>query len=125
MQYCGGGAGGQVRAVQRIAAVALRQRQLPLLRVVHSRWRNPHAAADEVDGIAMPAGLRYTRQPYVARRGDEDGICHAGIDAFLSRALGKVDRIQYRVAEGAAPAGGDPDRGRDAIWKWCSRIRCC
>ena len=25
----------------------------------------------------------------------EDGTCHAGIDAFLSRALGKIDRISY------------------------------
>jgi glycine cleavage system H lipoate-binding protein len=25
----------------------------------------------------------------------DDGVCHAGIDAFLSRALGKIDRISY------------------------------
>jgi len=30
----------------------------------------------------------------------EDGICHAGIDAFLSRALGKIERISYVWTKG-------------------------
>ena len=30
----------------------------------------------------------------------EDGICHAGIDAFLSRALGQVERISYVHCKG-------------------------
>jgi glycine cleavage system H lipoate-binding protein len=30
----------------------------------------------------------------------DDGICHVGIDAFLSRALGKIDRIRYLWLKG-------------------------
>jgi glycine cleavage system H lipoate-binding protein len=30
----------------------------------------------------------------------EDGVCHAGIDAFLSRALGKIDGISYVWTKG-------------------------
>lgn len=49
---------------------------------------------EEVDGIPMPGRLRYTPNHMWLDVG-EDGVCHAGIDAFLSRTLGPVDRLTY------------------------------
>jgi len=60
---------------------------------------HPVAAHDEVDGIAMPAELSYAANHLWLEIG-EGGRCHAGIDAFLSRALGKVERIQYVWQQG-------------------------
>jgi glycine cleavage system H lipoate-binding protein len=50
------------------------------------------ALGEPVDGVAVPAWLRYSSN-HMWLDVTEDGVCHAGIDAFLSRALGKVDRI--------------------------------
>jgi glycine cleavage system H lipoate-binding protein len=55
---------------------------------------HPVLRGPEVDGIAMPDGLRYSAN-HMWLDITEDGTCHAGIDAFLSRALGKVERIAY------------------------------
>jgi glycine cleavage system H lipoate-binding protein len=55
---------------------------------------HPAARADEVDGIAMPNWLRYSAN-HMWLDVTEDGTCHAGIDAFMSRVLGKVERIAY------------------------------
>jgi len=55
---------------------------------------HPGLRAEEVDGIAMPGWLRYSAN-HMWLDVTEDGTCHAGIDAFLSRALGKVERIAY------------------------------
>ncbi len=52
---------------------------------------HPSAA---VDGAAPPSWLKYSAN-HMWLDVTEDGVCHAGIDAFLSRALGKVDRISY------------------------------
>ena len=60
---------------------------------------HPGPPADEVDGIAMPAGCSYAANHMWLEVG-EDGKCHAGIDAFLSRALGKVERIRYVWQQG-------------------------
>jgi len=56
--------------------------------------------AVEGDGIATPSWLRYSVN-HMWLDVTEDGVCHAGIDAFLSRALGKVDRISYVWQKGA------------------------
>jgi len=42
----------------------------------------------------MPRGLQYSAN-HMWLDVTEDGTCHAGIDAFLSRALGKVERVAY------------------------------
>ena len=55
---------------------------------------HPAPAAEQVDGIALPGWLQYSAN-HMWLDVTEDGVCHAGIDAFLSRALGKVDRISY------------------------------
>jgi glycine cleavage system H lipoate-binding protein len=55
---------------------------------------HPGGHAQEVDGIQMPDWLRYSAN-HMWLDVTEDGTCHAGIDAFLSRALGKIERIAY------------------------------
>jgi glycine cleavage system H lipoate-binding protein len=59
---------------------------------------HPEEAA-EVDGIAMPDGLEYSAN-HMWLDATEDGVCHAGIDAFLSRALGRIERIGYVWTKG-------------------------
>lgn len=49
---------------------------------------------EEVDGVRMPGWLRYTTNHMWLDVGP-DGRCHAGIDGFLARALGTVERITY------------------------------
>jgi glycine cleavage system H lipoate-binding protein len=66
---------------------------------VYLGMAHPNAGA-ESDGIATPAWLRYSAN-HMWLDVTEDGVCHAGIDAFLSRALGKVDRISYVWQKGA------------------------
>ncbi len=46
------------------------------------------------DSIAVPGWLRYSAN-HMWLDVTEDGICHAGIDAFLSRALGPIERLTY------------------------------
>ena len=55
---------------------------------------HPARSAEQVDGIPLPGWLQYAAN-HMWLDITEDGTCHAGIDAFLSRALGKVDRISY------------------------------
>jgi len=55
---------------------------------------HPAPPAETVDGIPMPGELRYSAN-HMWLDVTEDGVAHAGIDAFLSRALGNVDRISY------------------------------
>ena len=63
---------------------------------------HPGAPAGDVDGIPLPDWLRYSANHMWLDIG-EDGICHAGIDAFLSRALGQAERISYVWQRGRAP----------------------
>ena len=55
---------------------------------------HPALPGDEVEGMAFPDRLRYSAN-HMWLDASEDGICYAGIDAFLSRALGPVERISY------------------------------
>ncbi len=55
---------------------------------------HPHLRANDVDGLNMPDWLQYSAN-HMWLDVTEDGLCHAGIDAFLSRTLGKIDRISY------------------------------
>jgi glycine cleavage system H lipoate-binding protein len=59
----------------------------------------PGTPAEEVDGLAMPGRLRYSAN-HLWLDVSEDGICHAGIDAFLSRVLGPVDRLTFVQVKG-------------------------
>ncbi len=60
----------------------------------------PQEAPEEVDGLPVPGWLDYSRNHMWLDLTD-DGVCHVGIDAFLARALGKVDRISYVGSKGA------------------------
>ncbi len=60
---------------------------------------HPRIVAEEVDGIPVPEWLRYSTNHMWLDVG-EDGYCHAGIDGFLSRALGRAERISYVWQQG-------------------------
>jgi glycine cleavage system H lipoate-binding protein len=49
---------------------------------------------EDVDGVRVPSWLRYTTNHMWLDAGP-DGRCHAGIDAFLARALGTVEKVSY------------------------------
>ena len=56
---------------------------------------NPGAIpADEMDEITVPDGLRYSAN-HMWLDVAADGLCHAGMDAFLSRALGPAERVSF------------------------------
>jgi len=55
---------------------------------------HPSVAVEEVDGIPLPDWLSYTGN-HLWIDVTEDGACHVGIDAFLSRALGPVESVSY------------------------------
>jgi glycine cleavage system H lipoate-binding protein len=55
---------------------------------------HPALASEDVDGIPVPGWLSYSAN-HMWLDVAEDGSCHAGIDAFLSRALGPVERVSY------------------------------
>ncbi len=55
---------------------------------------HPEAPDGEAEAIVVPEGLQFSAN-HMWLDVTEEGVCHAGIDAFLSRALGKIDRITY------------------------------
>jgi glycine cleavage system H lipoate-binding protein len=55
---------------------------------------HPARRGDETEGIQLPAWLQYSGN-HMWLDITDDGVCHAGIDAFLSRALGTIDRVSY------------------------------
>ena len=61
---------------------------------------HPALVAEEVDGLAVPGWLRYSSN-HMWLDVTEDGVCHVGIDAFLSRVLGSVERVSYVWQKGA------------------------
>jgi glycine cleavage system H lipoate-binding protein len=60
---------------------------------------HPGLEMEQVDGIPVPTWLSYSANHMWLDLTD-DGVCHAGIDAFLSRALGQVERIAYVWQQG-------------------------
>jgi glycine cleavage system H protein len=61
---------------------------------------HPSIGSANGDGLPVPDWLRYSAN-HMWLDVTADGVCHAGIDAFLSRALGKVDRVSYVWQKGA------------------------
>jgi glycine cleavage system H lipoate-binding protein len=55
---------------------------------------HPSVDAEEADRAPMPGQLKYSAN-HMWIDATEDGVCHVGIDAFLSRVLGKVERVSY------------------------------
>lgn len=60
---------------------------------------HPGRTTPIVDEIPVPDWLSYSANHMWLDVG-EDGVCHVGIDAFLSRALGPVDRIAFLWQKG-------------------------
>lgn len=55
---------------------------------------HPGAATESTDEIPMPPWLHYTPN-HMWLDVSGSGMCHAGIDAFLARVLGKIDAVTY------------------------------
>ena len=55
---------------------------------------HPLPPAETVDGVPMPVELGYSAN-HMWLDVTDDGVAHVGIDAFLGRALGQVERISY------------------------------
>jgi glycine cleavage system H protein len=53
----------------------------------------------EVDGIRMPRKLHFS-QNHMWMDESEDGICHIGVDAFLTSVLGPVDEVSFITTKG-------------------------
>ncbi|MBZ5728551.1 MAG: hypothetical protein LAP87_26660 [Acidobacteriia bacterium] len=66
---------------------------------LHLAMAHPGQAAEETDGVSMPAWLGYAPN-HTWLDVTDDGVCHAGIDAFFSRALGNIERISYVWQQG-------------------------
>jgi len=61
---------------------------------LYLQMSHPLRPPETVDGIPMPAELAYSANHlWVDAAGD--GACHVGIDAFLGRVLGRVERIVF------------------------------
>jgi glycine cleavage system H lipoate-binding protein len=63
--------------------------------------------------IAVPPDLFYSAN-HLWLEMDENGLCHIGIDAFLARILGRVERIQFVESKGTVrPSAVVTARGVD------------
>ena len=52
-----------------------------------------------VSGVPMPGWLAYTDNHLWLDMGD-DGFCHLGVDAFLARLVGEVERLTFLTVKG-------------------------
>jgi glycine cleavage system H lipoate-binding protein len=70
-------------------------------------------APNGVDGVELPEGLVFARNhTWIDQH--EDGSCHIGVDHFLTRLLGKLDRLTFVTARGVCrPAAVLTVRGVD------------
>ncbi len=66
-----------------------------------------------IEGTRVPAWLSYSAN-HMWLNIDEDGCCHVGLDAFLMRVLGSVDKLTFVTIKGLArPAVVITVRGAD------------
>jgi len=80
---------------------------------IYLRMAHPRAAADSADEIAMPDWLHYSAN-HMWLDVSGSGMCHAGIDAFLGRALGPIEGVTYvRLAGRQRPAAVLRSAGTD------------
>lgn len=54
-----------------------------------------------IDGLSVPGWLFYSRNHMWLDMGD-DGLCHVGLDAFLARVVGNVERLVFLTPKGRA-----------------------
>jgi glycine cleavage system H lipoate-binding protein len=55
---------------------------------------HPGLPSEDADGLTVPGWLRFSAN-HMWLDVTDDGACHAGIDAFLCRVLGPIDRVTY------------------------------
>ena len=55
---------------------------------------HPEMPVEDADDLPLPGWLQYSAN-HMWLDVTEDGTCHAGIDAFLARALGRIDRLGF------------------------------
>jgi glycine cleavage system H lipoate-binding protein len=60
------------------------------------------AATAVVEGIPVPGWLWYSDNHMWLDIGD-DGLCHVGVDAFLTRMVGEVERLSFLTLKGDEP----------------------
>ena len=59
----------------------------------------PAPRSDDADGIPVPTWLWFApSHTWLAVA--SDGVCHIGVDAFLARTLGGIDRVQFVTTKG-------------------------
>lgn len=68
------------------------------LSIARPRVPGPGSSDPAVDGIAVPRNLWYA--PNHLWLHTDGAACHIGIDGFLARILGKVDRVSFVTASG-------------------------
>jgi glycine cleavage system H lipoate-binding protein len=61
---------------------------------LYLQMAHPLPPPETADGIAMPEELGYSPN-HMWVDVSADGVCHAGIDAFLSRVLGEVESLTF------------------------------
>ncbi len=104
MQYCGAAPIAKMMPYSESRTLALRQRSLSATANSTSPWRTPaRYPPTKWMGSRSPLARRYSAN-HMWLDVDEDGLCHAGIDAFLSRALGPRRTRQLRLADAASTA---------------------
>jgi glycine cleavage system H lipoate-binding protein len=59
------------------------------------------SATATVDGIPVPGWLHFADNHMWLDEGD-DGLCHLGVDAFLARLFGPVERLTFLTVKGEA-----------------------
>jgi glycine cleavage system H lipoate-binding protein len=75
-----------------------------------------------VSGVPMPGWLFYAENHMWLDVGD-DGLCHLGVDAFLARAAGGVERLSFLTLRGEArPAVVLTIAGADLTLVFASRL---
>ena len=59
----------------------------------------PAPGVDDADGVPVPRWLWFApSHTWLAVA--SDGVCHVGVDAFLARTLGGIDRVQFVTTKG-------------------------
>ncbi|MFN7986033.1 MAG: hypothetical protein U0529_01070 [Thermoanaerobaculia bacterium] len=59
----------------------------------------PAPLVDDADGVPVPSWLWFApTHTWLAVA--SDGVCHIGVDAFLARTLGGIDRVQFVTTKG-------------------------
>jgi glycine cleavage system H lipoate-binding protein len=57
------------------------------------------SADPEIEGIRVPERLWYSRN-HMWIEVDDHGVCHVGIDGFLARLAGEIDRLHFLTLKG-------------------------